>query len=79
MNSRLTIVILIISIVALAFSVFNTFYIFQLEQKENKSISDLKAITDKIAPLTPQFETLGKVLPRLNQLLLAIPPVPETK
>ena len=79
MSSKLTIIILIIAVIALALSVFNTFSIYQLDKKTGASISELKTITDKIAPLTPQFETLGKVLPRLNQLLLAIPPMPESK
>ena len=79
MSPRLTTFILIVSIVALVLSAFNTYTIFQLDKKTGKSITELKAVADRIDPLVPHFETLGKVLPRLNQLLLAIPPATESK
>ena len=70
---------LAVAVIALCLSLYNTYLI----SKTNKDMEEIEEITarmetavENFEALAPEFETLEEFLPRIEQFLLSIPPVP---
>lgn len=75
-SKSLVISILIIAAIALLLSFYNS-VVFgrQIAEIENTLEKSEKALAE-FGELAPKFETLDEFLPRIEQFLLNIPPVP---
>jgi len=74
----LIVITLIIAIVALGLSIYSTYSIYQINKKvaviEETLISTEIAVFE-FEKLKPQFEVLNEFFPRIQQFLLAVPPI----
>lgn len=77
MNDKFSKIVLIIALIALVVSLVNIFLVIRLNGKVgdiDKKTTEISPLLTKFAELEPQLEVLKNLMPRLNQLLIAIPP-----
>lgn len=77
---NLLIAALIISLVALGLSVYSSYSVFKINKKisaAEKSLEKMDYIIERIEPLVPQMEILNESLPKIEQYILGLPPLPE--
>lgn len=83
-NETLIIIALIIAVVALGLSIYFIYSLNsvnkKIEEMEN-AITEIKSVIERVEPYLPQIKILDRVLPRLQKLLIGVPPEeppPET-
>lgn len=75
----LIIAALTIGVIALVLSIYSCASLKKIEAKITEMdavVTEMKPMLEQIKPLMPQFEILNELMPRLQQLLLGIPPAP---
>lgn len=70
----------VLAVIAIAFAIYEYTTVKVLEKKVIYMESEVSKVTPMLKkwdPLMENFETFKNLLPRLNQLLQAVPPIPQ--